>query len=364
MAGRTHRFAPGFVAPIMAGAALVASAAVLPACGGTTPHAPAPLRIVVGGSPQEVPQGTTLGALIDDLSLHPVPGRLLSVSSTVLDRRAFPGRILVNGEHEPRATRLRTGDTVTVVDGRDRTEDTTRTVVRLHGRHFGDPQHTLRRYRIRRITTRGELSGELVSVVDQPVGRGTARHQVALTFDDGPWPVQTRRVLGILARRRVEATFFMVGYLVDRYPGIARQVKRAGMTIGNHTWDHPEDPALAELTSTRLEDELSRTSDALSALGIRPTLFRPPGGSYDDDVVEAARRLAMRVVTWSVDPQDWRDRVTSRQIVHRVLGSVRAGSIVLLHDGGSNQTATIRALPKIIRGIRKMGLELVAIPTG
>lgn len=70
----------------------------------------------------------------------------------------------------------------------------------------------------------------------------------------------------------------------------------------------------------------------------------------------------MRVVTWSVDPRDWRSRTTSRQIVHRVLGAVEAGSIVLMHDGGGDQSATIRALPKIIRGIRRMGLRLVAIP--
>ena len=71
----------------------------------------------------------------------------------------------------------------------------------------------------------------------------------------------------------------------------------------------------------------------------------------------------MRVVTWSVDPRDWVSRTSSRQIVHRVLRAVEPGSIVLMHDGGGDQRATIRALPRIIRGIRKMGLHLVAIPT-
>ena len=83
------------------------------------------------------------------------------------------------------------------------------------------------------------MSGEIVWQRDVPVGRGLARPEVALTFDDGPWPVQTRRVLQVLRRIHVQATFFMVGYLTERYPDIVQRVERAGMTIGTHSWDHP-----------------------------------------------------------------------------------------------------------------------------
>ena len=202
----------------------------------------------------------------------------------------------------------------------------------------------------------------MVSTREVPVGRGISHGEVALTFDDGPWPVQTKQVVDILERFHAPASFFMVGNLVERYPGIVRMVAEAGMRIGDHSWDHPVDPALADLSRERVAEEISKTADALASLGVASRLFRPPGGSFDAAVLREAERQRMRVVTWSVDPRDWNSRVSSRQITHRVLGAVEAGSIVLMHDGGGDQSATIRALPKIIRGIRRMGLRLVALP--
>jgi peptidoglycan/xylan/chitin deacetylase (PgdA/CDA1 family) len=248
------------------------------------------------------------------------------------------------------------------MDGTDRTERTVRTVERLPGRHLGNPERTLRRFRIRRITVEGKVSGDVVSVRDMPVGRGVAHGEVALTFDDGPWPVQTRQVVRILERLHVPATFFMVGYLAERYPGIVRLVANAGMRIGDHSWDHPVDPPLADLSGSQVAEEIGRTADTLSSFGLVPRLFRPPGGSYDAAVLRESDRQHMRLVTWSVDPRDWSSRTSAREIVHRVLRAVEPGSIVLMHDGGGGQEATIRALPKIIRGIRRMGLHLVAIP--
>jgi len=155
----------------------------------------------------------------------------------------------------------------------------------------------------------------------------------------------------------------MVGYLAERYPEIVRMVARAGMRVGDHSWDHPTDPPLAELSRARVAEEIGRAGDALAAAGVHARLFRPPGGSYDDAVVQESRLRAMRVVTWSVDPKDWTDGISADRIVRRVLGAVEPGSIIVLHDGGGDQRATIRALPRIIRGIRRMGLHMVAIPT-
>jgi peptidoglycan/xylan/chitin deacetylase (PgdA/CDA1 family) len=245
------------------------------------------------------------------------------------------------------------------MDGRDRVEDAVRTMARLHGRRFGNPQLTLRRYRMRRITVSGEISGQVLSVRFRPVGRATVGRDVALTFDDGPWPGQTRRIVRILRRHHAKATFFMVGSLVERYPALAQLVARAGMAVGNHSWDHPE---FAELHDDEIGSQLEMTDDAFSDLAISTTLFRPPGGSYDGVVVREALERDMRLVNWSVDPRDWKPHATWREITRRVLGSVRPGSIVLLHDGGGSRRATVRALPRIIRGIRKMKLKLVAIP--
>ncbi len=316
----------------------------------------------MGDAPHEFPPGATLGDVIQELTLRPRDGRLLSIEGAVLDPTYMPGSILLDGRPAPASTLLSSGDVVRVADGVDRTEGVHRGTELLAGRRLGNPERTLRRFRIRRATVTGRISGEVISVRDTPIGPGVVRGQVALTFDDGPWPEQTRQVVRILHRFHVPATFFMVGYLVDRYPGIVRMVSRAGMRVGDHSWDHPIDPPLDALSGPRVAEEIGRTRDALAAVGVRSHLFRPPGGSYDDAVVQESRRQAMRVVTWSVDPRDWTDGITAPRIVHRVLGAVEPGSVILLHDGGGDQRATIRALPRIIRGIRRMGLHLVAIP--
>lgn len=355
MAGRSFRSARRY-------AALLLCAAILFACAPMTPPSFPSVRITVGDAPHEVPLGTTVGNLIAQLTLRPHAGRLLSVSGAILDEGITPGAILLNGSPAASGALLFTGDVILVKNGPDQTEETRRIVELLPGRHLGDPELTLRRYRIRRITVAGRTSGEIVSQREVPVGVGVAHGEVALTFDDGPWPVQTGQVVRILERLHVPATFFMVGYLVERYPGIVRMVANAGMRIGDHSWDHPIDPPLADLTPQRVADEIGRTGDALASLGVRSRLFRPPGGSYDAGVLREVERQDMRLVTWSVDPRDWSSNSSMSEIVHRVLGAVRSGSIVLMHDGGGDQGASIRALPKIIRGIRKMGLHLVEIP--
>jgi len=355
MAGRSVRSA-------RCGAALVLCVAVLSACRPGTPPPPPAVTITVGDAPHQVAPGTTLGDVVERFGLRAHDGRLLSVSGAVLKTVAVPGRIELNGAPAASDTRLASGDSIAVNNGVDRLERTRTKVERLPGRHLGNPERTLRRFQVSRITIEGVISGDVVSTRDVPVGRGVAHGEVALTFDDGPWPVQTKRIVGILERFHVPASFFMVGYLVERYPGIVRMVAEAGMRIGDHSWDHPVDPPMADLTRERLVAEIGRTGDALASLGIVPRLFRPPGGSFDAMVVREAERQRMRVVTWSVDPRDWSSHTSSRQIVHRVLGAVEPGSIVLMHDGGGDQGATIRALPKIIRGIRRMGLRLVSIP--
>lgn len=344
------------------GAALLVCAAIFSACAPVDPPSIPSVRITVGDAPHEEPPGTTVGDVIERLALRAHAGRLLSVSGAILNAGLAPGTILLNGSPAASGTLLSTGDVILVKDGPDRTEGTRRSVERLPGRHLGNPERTLRRYRIQRITVTGKTSGEIVSQREVPFGGGVAHGEVALTFDDGPWPVQTGHVVRILHRLHVSATFFMVGYLVDRYPGIVRMVANAGMRIGDHSWDHPVDPPLADLTPQRVADEIGRTADALASLGVNPTLFRPPGGSYDAAVLREVDRQDMRLVTWSVDPRDWSSSSSASEIVHRVLGAVRSGSIILMHDGGGDQHATIRALPRIIRGIRKMGLHLVEIP--
>jgi peptidoglycan/xylan/chitin deacetylase (PgdA/CDA1 family) len=192
-------------------------------------------------------------------------------------------------------------------------------------------------------------------------GPTTVERAVALTFDDGPSPTDSLRVLKVLRRMHVRATFFVIGYLVDAYPKIVNSEHAAGMAIGNHTYNHPEVPPFDQLPQRLLNAEIELGAQSLSRIGITTTLLRPPAGSYSPVVVRAAEAAGERVVLWSVDPQDWRDGVTAAQIKQRVLSAVQPGSIVDLHDGGGNQSATVAALPGIIKGIRHRHLQLVAL---
>ena len=169
--------------------------------------------------------------------------------------------------------------------------------------------------------------------------------RVALTFDDGPWPDSTQQVLAILGRMGVRATFFDVGYLARDHPDLVRRELDAGMVVGNHSWDHPITPPFRDLPHPRITSEIRRTNTELDSIGVKPQLFRPPGGSYSPWVLKEAARQGVRVVLWSVDPRDWKPGTKARRIVHSVLSHVRPGSIILLHDGGGDRSATVTALP-------------------
>jgi len=228
-----------------------------------------------------------------------------------------------------------------------------------------DPQFLLSRIPGVDVVIRGALSHEFVSVQFRPdQAQPLLERAVALTFDDGPSPTETPRILTLLRRLRVHATFFVVGYLADQYPQIVALEQRDGMAIGNHTYNHPEVPPFAQLPPQLLRDEIALGARSISRLGIRPRLLRPPGGSFSPAVISSAKALGERVVLWSVDPRDWSPDITARQITARVLDAVRPGSIVILHDGGGDRSATIRALPLIVKGIRHRALRLVEIPPG
>src|SRR5207253_8885349 len=164
-------------------------------------------------------------------------------------------------------------------------------------------------------------------------GAQKVERAVALTFDDGPSPPDSLRILAVLRRLHVRATFFVIGYLVERYPQVVALERRDGMAIGNHTYNHSQVPPFAELPARLIEDEIALGAQSLARLGIQPHLLRPPGGSFSPAVVRAADALGERVVLWSVDPTDWSSGVTPGQIARRVLGAVRPGSSAILHDG-------------------------------
>jgi len=324
-------------------------------------HGPGSLTVQIGNRSASVAAGATLGDAIDAFALHPRSGRLLDVGGRVIRANAFPGTIQVDGRPAAAGSVLRDGDRISVVDGHDRMEALSRSTARLRDGVPGDPQFTVASTPGEQLIVRGSLSHELVSTRFRALGSARAERAVALTFDDGPSPVYTPRIMRVLRRLHVHATFFVIGYLAQAYPAIVREEQRFGMAVGNHTYNHPEVPPFAQLPRVLVRDEIALTAGVLERIGVHTDLFRPPAGSTSPTVERIASTFGERVVLWSVDPADWAPGATARTIAARVLSAVHPGSIVVLHDGGGDRSATLAALPLIVHGIRHRHLHLVSL---
>lgn len=161
--------------------------------------------------------------------------------------------------------------------------------------------------------------------------------EIAMTFDDGPNPAWTPRLLDRLAQHEVRATFFLVGRFAQAEPGLVRQIAEAGHLIGNHSWSHPN---LAMTGPGRVREELTRTSETLEQITGAPVrFFRPPFGARRPDVLRTARSLGMVPVLWNAMTDDWREPSAVR-IEERLAAKIerlqRRGSAanVVMHDGG------------------------------
>jgi peptidoglycan/xylan/chitin deacetylase (PgdA/CDA1 family)/sulfur carrier protein ThiS len=323
---------------------------------------PPPLDLRVDGIARQAVAGSTLADAIRDLGLKPRPGDLVDVAGVTIASGRYPGHVAVNGATATATEPLRSGDRLRLVPGPDRTEPVTTTRVPVPGGEPADPEYTLGRVPGDEVTVRGRISGKVASSAFRATGPPDVPQAVALTFDDGPWPGQTRQVLAILRRLRARATFFTVGDLAAHYPGlIAAEREQRGIMVEDHSWSHPLSPPFGEQRPGVVRAQIEQARSTLISEGVTPTLFRPPGGGWSDRVVAIASSLGCRVVLWSVDPRDWAPGRTAKGIARSVLSQVEPGSIVIMHDGGGDRTATIRALPRIIRGIRRMGLRLVTV---
>lgn len=181
---------------------------------------------------------------------------------------------------------------------------------------------------------------------------------IALTFDDGPGPY-TPAVLSVLERLHVHATFFEIGKMLQYFSASTMRELEDGDVIGDHTETHPE---MASLSAHEQYEELFEQIARIElAGGPRPTLFRPPYGSFDATTMRELHRLRLLMVLWSVDTEDYR-RPGVSVIVHNALAGAHPGAIILMHDAGGNRTQTIRALPQIIRELRARGFHLVTVP--
>jgi peptidoglycan-N-acetylglucosamine deacetylase len=188
--------------------------------------------------------------------------------------------------------------------------------------------------------------------------------QIALTYDDGPNDPHTLKLLDVLAKHGVRATFFMIGRYVQQRPDIARSVAQAGHVIGNHTFTHP---LLIFQSEEQTRSQLVDCRQALQdAVGEHSKLFRPPFGGRRPATLRIARSLGLETVMWNVTGYDW-NAPPAAVIERKVARQMRGGDVILLHDGshralGADRAQTVIATANLIRRNRDQGYEFVTVP--
>jgi cellulose synthase/poly-beta-1,6-N-acetylglucosamine synthase-like glycosyltransferase/peptidoglycan/xylan/chitin deacetylase (PgdA/CDA1 family) len=206
---------------------------------------------------------------------------------------------------------------------------------------------------------------------------GASKNQLALTFDDGPDPEWTPRILDVLKREKVPAAFFLIGIQTEKFGSVAERIFREGHEIGNHTFTHPD---ISNIGSRYMRVELNLTEQLFaSRFGIRTILFRPPYSvdaepDTEDEVkpLELTQNMGYITIGNKLDTKDWYDQppLSPQQIADEVLNhlppckpneQMKCGNIILMHDGGGNRERTVLALPLIIEGARARGFEFVPV---
>ena len=188
---------------------------------------------------------------------------------------------------------------------------------------------------------------------------------VALTFDDGPSPDWTPKILDELKAAGIKATFFMLGNHVEKYPDVARRIVSEGHEIGNHTYDHH---VLIYYTMQELEDELNKADRVIKeATGVEARYFRPPKAWLTREEKVKIKDMGYKVILWSLNSKDW---VTfhDKQITSYILRNIQPGDIILFHDSGGaftaeggNRTQTVKTIPRLVKKLKEKGYKFVTI---
>ena len=205
----------------------------------------------------------------------------------------------------------------------------------------------------------GDIDARLYRVMHElPVQDRSGRPRlIALTFDDGPYPVYTPMLLDVLHDLNVPATFFLIGADAQQWPELTRRIESSGNEIADHTYTHPN---LDQESADTVRREILEGRDALWALSHDPavrTMMRPPHGRYTERTLQIAQSLGYSVVLWTDDSGDWRTLTVDRLQRH-LLEYATAPEIVLLHSG---KLATIEALPYVVQRFKQAGYRFVTV---
>ncbi|TDE09441.1 polysaccharide deacetylase family protein [Jiangella asiatica] len=209
----------------------------------------------------------------------------------------------------------------------------------------------------------GESSGDSSADSDGETSPDTGGepldYSVTLTFDDGPHPVYTPQVLELLDQYDATAVFCVVGQRLREHPEVVRQIVDAGHALCNHTDTH--DDQLSERDRDEIEQQIAEADEAIdTAVGddVAVRYFRQPNTAVQPEVEEVLDEFGLEPLDWTVDPRDW-SRPGTMSIVQDVLGQIRPGAVILLHDGGGDRSQTVAALEQILAGLDAAGYRTV-----
>jgi len=330
--------------------------------------------VVLEGQRSSVGVGDSVGETLAERPSLGRAGDLLAVTDgrIVLDGGGQSPDVRINGRPATLDTRVAPGDAIEIRPGADLVEQTAEEtrVIEIPSKIVGQgamlTMVSAGAAGIQRVIV-GSASGDIVAsetvLPAEPMvlrrTNGNGKKVVALTFDDGPWPGQTAKILDILESEHVPATFFVLGLRLKREPDLAKRIVAEGHSIGNHTYRHVNlDGAKPDV----LRREIRGTNDMIRwTTGVKPKWFRPPMGQIDGPAYKEIASAGLKPVLWTVDPQDWRHGAEAGAIARSVIAAAKPGSVILLHDGGGDRSQTIRALPWIIHELRAKGYEFVLL---
>lgn len=196
------------------------------------------------------------------------------------------------------------------------------------------------------------IAGEMPSSVQRGGPAETESKKIALTFDDGPHPVYTRRMLEVLEEQQVPATFFLLGQNIEKYGEVVKEISEAGHLIGNHTYHHVQ---ITTMPAEQAYEEIVQTNLLIENLTGKGTEYvRPPFGTWNEGLEP---RLDFIPVMWTIDTQDWMTQNADR-IVSQVVKNAKDNDIILMHD---SYESTVRAVERIIPLLKADGFEFVTV---
>ncbi|HOL17145.1 MAG TPA: polysaccharide deacetylase family protein [Bacillota bacterium] len=211
------------------------------------------------------------------------------------------------------------------------------------------------------LTPLFNLPGRLAAVFNQserlvPIYYvDTTEKKVAVSFDASWGAERTQQILDTLKQYEIKTTFFLTGFWVEDYPEYVKLIVEEGHELGNHTFSHPH---MNSLTPGQIREELEKLEQMLMEVaGVKPSLFRPPFGEYNNEVIRIASEMGYKSIQWSIDSLDWQN-ISKEEMINRVTSRAHKGAIILFHNNGLH---TADALPEIIEYFQKNGYQIVPI---